>query len=184
MLPKFCLDDNVRSAFRSPRGSFRSRKNENCKTNPRSEIAGISLITASLTTIPLSLQSSKQTHIASTGKRCFEGKGQTPLGERLDFAEHHPPCTECGSLRRKWCHPLRNQVGIDEILTIRVVGQKLPCERGLAHAIRPRDDKEIHEASHPTESEHLRHTSKRARQYVAASLSSWETHSRTAKFPD
>lgn len=79
--------------------------------------------------------------------------------------------------QEKRCHPLRNQVGIDEILTIRVVGEKLPCERGLARAIRSRDDKEIHEASHPTESEHLRHTSLRARQYVAASLSSWETDS-------
>jgi hypothetical protein len=41
-----------------------------------------------------------------------------PLGKRLDFVKHYPTRPECDSFWRKWCHPLRNQVGIDEIPAI------------------------------------------------------------------
>src|ERR1039458_7950914 len=63
-------------------------------------------------------------------KALFRRQRANAAWQRLDFAKHHLPCTESGSLRRKRCHPLRNQVGIDETLTIRGVWQKITRRHG------------------------------------------------------
>ena len=57
--------------------------------------------------IPLSPQSSKQTHMAPAGKGRFEGKGQAPLGKQLDFAKASSSPHGMRPSQEKRCHPLR-----------------------------------------------------------------------------
>jgi hypothetical protein len=51
MLPKFCLDDNVRSAFRSPGEGSVLGKMKIAKRTREAKLREYPLITASLTTI-------------------------------------------------------------------------------------------------------------------------------------
>jgi hypothetical protein len=81
--------------------------------------------------IPLSLQSSKQTHMAPAGKRRFEGKGQAPLGKQLDFAKHHLPRTECGRLRRKGAIPCVSRIGASRFVAPRADTDLVDCRRGV-----------------------------------------------------
>ena len=89
--------------------------------------------------------------MASARKRSSEGKGNATQGKRPDFPKHRSTCSQGSSLGRKGRHSLRNQVNVDEVPAIRVIGKKFPSEGCRACAIWPRDNVELHEGSYPIE---------------------------------
>src|SRR6266496_631083 len=106
--------------------------------------------------VSFGFQALKESHVASTRKRGFKGKGHTLSSKRLDFIKHHSSRSQGSSLRRKGRHTLCNQVSVHKVLAVCVFGKKLPGEGSFAGTVRSGDDVEFHEASYPNESPALR----------------------------
>lgn len=78
--------------------------------------------------------------MAASGQGRLESEIDLLLCQRVDFTQHKAARVKSDCLGRKGRQALRNQVGIDEMGTVGILWQKLPCECGFAGAVGSSDD--------------------------------------------
>jgi hypothetical protein len=93
--------------------------------------------------IPALLEVPDQAQITPTRKRCLKAESISALGVKLNFCEHQSSSVKRGIRRKKRCHPLRDQVSVDEIMAVSIIRKKFSCERCLTRAVWPGNDIEV-----------------------------------------
>src|SRR6185436_17354694 len=85
----------------------------------------------------------EERHPTLSRQRRFEPEIRSRRGESLDPLEHELARLDGEALRVERGKPSRDQVGVDELAAVRVVGQEQAGERALSRSVRPRHHIEV-----------------------------------------